>query len=188
MNLGKNIYKYRTQKNMSQGDLAEALDVSRQSVSKWENNNAVQDLDRLVKMASLFEITLDELVTGKKPEPEVIPLPAPSAPAQRPMTVRMVLGVLFFVMAGVSIILSLFSSILTLLLNLPMALLFTIAGILCLLPHSWDAYSICWYGSVLTMPFSILLDLFMGFPLRTLLNLLLIYLCRRWRAQLDAEE
>ena len=36
MNLGERIYALRTQKEMSQGDLAEALEVSRQSISKWE--------------------------------------------------------------------------------------------------------------------------------------------------------
>lgn len=188
MNLGENIYKYRTQRNLSQGDLADALDVSRQSVSKWENNNAVPDLDRLVKMAGLFEITLDELVTGKKPEPEVITLPAPPVPAQRPITLRMILGFLFFIMAGITLVLSLFISLLSLLFSLPLAVQFATAGILCLLPHNWDAYSVCWYGSVLTLPLSILFDIFMGFPLRTAPNLLLIYLCRRWRRALDEEE
>ena len=36
MNLGETIYRLRTERNMSQGDLAEALEVSRQSISKWE--------------------------------------------------------------------------------------------------------------------------------------------------------
>lgn len=36
MGLGEKNYKLRTQKNMSQGDLANALEVSRQSISKWE--------------------------------------------------------------------------------------------------------------------------------------------------------
>lgn len=62
MNLGENIYRLRIEKNLSQGDLADALDVSRQSVSKWENNSAVPELDKLMKMASIFGITLDELV------------------------------------------------------------------------------------------------------------------------------
>lgn len=62
MNLGENIYHHRTGKNMSQGDLAAALDVSRQSVSKWENNIAVPELEKLVRMCELFGITLDELV------------------------------------------------------------------------------------------------------------------------------
>ena len=68
MNLGESIYRLRTARNMSQGDLADALDVSRQSVSKWENNMAVPDLDRLVKLSELFGITLDELVTGRAPQ------------------------------------------------------------------------------------------------------------------------
>lgn len=62
MNLGENIYKFRSANSMSQGDLADALAVSRQSVSKWENNNAVPELDKLIKMAELFGISLDELV------------------------------------------------------------------------------------------------------------------------------
>ena len=53
VNLGENIYKNRTAKNWSQSDLAEALDVSRQSVSKWENNAAMPDLDKLMKMREI---------------------------------------------------------------------------------------------------------------------------------------
>jgi transcriptional regulator with XRE-family HTH domain len=65
MNLGENIHYHRTAQNMSQGDLANALNVSRQSVSKWENNTAVPELDKLLKMSELFSITLDELVRGQ---------------------------------------------------------------------------------------------------------------------------
>ena len=65
MNLGEKIYQLRIEKNMSQGDLAERLDVSRQSVSKWENNTAVPDLDKLIKLCDVFEISLDEL-TGRE--------------------------------------------------------------------------------------------------------------------------
>ena len=68
MNLGENIYKFRSDANMSQTDLANALEVSRQSVSKWENNSAVPDLERLINMSQLFGVTLDELVYGKKEE------------------------------------------------------------------------------------------------------------------------
>lgn len=64
MNLGENIYRLRTEKNMSQGALADALEVSRQSVSKWENNSAVPELEKLMKMGELFGVTLDELVGG----------------------------------------------------------------------------------------------------------------------------
>ena len=69
MNLGENIYRFRTERNMSQGALADALDVSRQSVSKWENNSAIPELDKLIKMSELFGITLDELVGKEMPTP-----------------------------------------------------------------------------------------------------------------------
>lgn len=65
MNLGENIHNYRISNNMSQTDLANALEVSRQSVSKWENNSAQPELDKLCKMSNLFDITLDELVYGR---------------------------------------------------------------------------------------------------------------------------
>lgn len=64
MQLHENIYRLRTARNMSQGDLAEALEVSRQSVSKWETGAAVPELDKLDKMAQLFGVTLDQLVHG----------------------------------------------------------------------------------------------------------------------------
>lgn len=64
MNLGKIIYDLRISKNLSQGDLAELLDVSRQSVSKWETDTAIPDLDKLMKMCDVFGVTLDEL-TGR---------------------------------------------------------------------------------------------------------------------------
>lgn len=66
MNLGERIYKLRTEKNLSQGDLAERLEVSRQSISKWENNNAVPDLEKIIALSEIFEVSLDELVKGKK--------------------------------------------------------------------------------------------------------------------------
>lgn len=73
MNLGENIYRYRTEKNMSQGDLADALDVSRQSVSKWETGSATPELEKLLKMSKLFSISLDELVGEHRPDLEPAP-------------------------------------------------------------------------------------------------------------------
>lgn len=75
MNLGENIYKLRTDHNMSQGDLADALSVSRQSVSKWENNSAVPELEKLIKMSLLFGISLDALVNNEIPS-------SPSSPPE----------------------------------------------------------------------------------------------------------
>lgn len=77
MNLGENIYRLRSQRNMSQGALADALEVSRQSVSKWENNSATPELDKLIKMSELFSVSLDELVGKEAP---VSPAPESTAP------------------------------------------------------------------------------------------------------------
>lgn len=79
MSLGENIYRLRAEKRMSQGDLAEALEVSRQSISKWETDGATPELDKLVRLAELFGVTLDELVTGKRPESLKSDLPARTA-------------------------------------------------------------------------------------------------------------
>lgn len=65
MTLGERIYKLRTEKEMSQGDLADALEVSRQAISKWETSGSVPELDKLVKLSEIFGVSLDELVTGK---------------------------------------------------------------------------------------------------------------------------
>ena len=68
MNLGEKILEMRTKANMSQGDLADVLKVSRQSVSKWETNSSIPELDKLLKMSEIFKISIDELVRGDKDE------------------------------------------------------------------------------------------------------------------------
>lgn len=71
MSLAENIYKFRIEQNMSQLDLADALEVSRQSVSKWETGTAVPELDKLVKMCDLFDVSLDVLVGREAPAPKI---------------------------------------------------------------------------------------------------------------------
>ena len=77
MRLGETIYRLRTEKGMSQGDLAEALSVSRQSVSKWETDGATPDLEKLIKLSELFGISLDTLVKGSEPIPQAEPTHQP---------------------------------------------------------------------------------------------------------------
>ena len=73
MNLGETIYKLRTEKQMSQGELAELLEVSRQSISKWENNSAVPELEKLIRLSEIFAVSLDELVKGEEKSKDVPP-------------------------------------------------------------------------------------------------------------------
>ena len=83
MSLGERICKLRTEKNLSQGDLADALEVSRQSISKWETNGSVPDLDKLVKLSELFDISLDELITGKEKAEQPAATPEIEQPVAR---------------------------------------------------------------------------------------------------------
>lgn len=66
MTIGEKIYKLRTEKNLSQGELSELLEVSRQSVSKWENGAATPDLDKIIKLSEIFGITIDELIKSEE--------------------------------------------------------------------------------------------------------------------------
>ncbi len=87
MNMGEKIYQLRVKRNLSQDDFAEALGVSRQSVSKWENDLSVPELDKLVKISDFFGITLDELIRGEMtpkdaPAPDTARQNAPDAELQ----------------------------------------------------------------------------------------------------------
>ncbi len=62
MGLADNIIKLRKQAGMSQEDLANQLNVSRQAVSKWESGNAVADLDKIIKMSEIFNVSVDLLL------------------------------------------------------------------------------------------------------------------------------
>lgn len=70
MTLAEKLLSLRMEKGLSQEDLAEQIGVSRQSVSKWETGQSVPDLDKIIKLADLFGVTVDELVReGERPRP-----------------------------------------------------------------------------------------------------------------------
>ena len=62
MNLAEKIMNLRRQKGWSQETLAEKLDVTRQSVSKWESAQSVPDLDKILALSELFGVTTDYLL------------------------------------------------------------------------------------------------------------------------------
>lgn len=66
MTIGDRLLKLRKERNLSQEDLANELDVSRQTISKWETNQSVPDFDKIVPLCNYFGITTDELLTGNK--------------------------------------------------------------------------------------------------------------------------
>lgn len=68
MNIGEKLFELRKSKNLSQEEVAEKLNVTRQTVSKWETNQSTPDFDKIVPLCELFEISTDELLRGKKEE------------------------------------------------------------------------------------------------------------------------
>ena len=62
MSIGERIAELREKENMSQGQLAETLEVSRQAVSKWENGTSDPSTSNLCALAKLYGIPVEELL------------------------------------------------------------------------------------------------------------------------------
>ena len=64
MELGKHIKKYRQEKQLSQEELANRIYVTRQTVSNWENDKSYPDVNSLLLLSEIFQISLDRLIKG----------------------------------------------------------------------------------------------------------------------------
>ena len=64
MELGNKIKYYRGEKEFSQEELAERVYVSRQTISNWENNKSYPDINSIVLISEIFEISIDNLIKG----------------------------------------------------------------------------------------------------------------------------
>ena len=68
MDFGKNLqYLRRLSKNLTQEDLAEKLNVSRQTVSKWETGEALPEMDKALELCKIFNCSLDNLFRDVMP-------------------------------------------------------------------------------------------------------------------------
>ena len=65
MLLGEKLKSSRIKKGFSQNDVAEELHISRQSISKWENDISYPDLDNLVKLSTYYQVSTDHLLKEK---------------------------------------------------------------------------------------------------------------------------
>lgn len=70
MKLSERLTELRKEKNLSQAELADALNVSRQSVSLWENGSTVPALDKLQFLAEFYGVTLAELFCSVEERPK----------------------------------------------------------------------------------------------------------------------
>ena len=66
MNLGQRLLELRKSKHLSQEEVAYKLNVTRQTVSKWETDQSTPDFDKIIPLCELYGISPDELLTGKK--------------------------------------------------------------------------------------------------------------------------
>lgn len=64
MSFGENLRFLRTEQGMTQEQFAEKLDVTRQSVSKWESDNGFPELDKILQISRMFDCDLDTLLQG----------------------------------------------------------------------------------------------------------------------------
>ncbi len=147
MSLGTNISRLRQKKGMSQEALAQTLEVSRQSVSKWETDVSVPELEKLLRLAELFDVSLDELIRDIRPRENP---PEPAAPEVRtvyverePAPARRTVGIVLLTAAALAVL------IIGLYIGLPMGLMaaapFVICGMICLFcrrrPGLWCAWA-----------------------------------------------
>ncbi len=77
MTLGERLQKLRKEKGLSQDQMAEALNVSRQAVSKWERDEAIPEIDKIIKLSEIFSISIDSILKEEPQPVEEAPLPNP---------------------------------------------------------------------------------------------------------------
>ena len=69
MNIADRILSLRKVGGLSQEELADKIGVSRQAISKWESAQSLPEIDKIIALAALFEVTTDYILTGAEPKP-----------------------------------------------------------------------------------------------------------------------
>ena len=152
MTLGNRITSLRIKNHMSQGDLAERLNVSRQSVSKWETDTSVPDLDKLIALSNLFEVSLDQLIRGPLSNSDITQSTKTSAdphipqPATTPVTLQNKVGAYCII---ISILLTLLAFLGFGNRFIAVALILFLCGTVCLLA---DRNAMVWITLVIGVP------------------------------------
>ena len=99
MSLGEKLLNLRKEKHLSQEEVADRLNVTRQTVSKWETDQSTPDFDKIMPICELYGITSNELLTGKRVEKSTA-----SNPSKKALGIG--IGVLGYFISLVSIMLS----------------------------------------------------------------------------------
>ena len=104
MTIGERIAKCRKEKNLSQEYIAELLEVSRQAVSKWENDVSAPDTNNLIKLANVFGVSVEYLANGNEDEsPKIVYV-------EKNISILKWIGIVLIAMGGLSCVLSIMYS------------------------------------------------------------------------------
>ncbi len=166
MSLGNKIYEMRIAKKLSQSELADLLDVSRQSVSKWETNAAVPELDKLVKLCDVFEITLDEML-GRHAQEN--PVSQKEENGMKPFGIQKIMGCILLCIAVIGLILTVLLADHSEDLYILIPLLFSVllCALICLCVKRHCGYYCAW--SVLAS-FTVLTPNLVNFPMMSVIG------------------
>ena len=166
--IGERIYDLRNRNNMSQGNLADKLDVSRQTISKWENNMCLPEAEKLLQLSEIFGVSIDYILKGEaEPQPSQEPIyiyvKDPEGAKYDEKTLRKYAGLVLSAVCGVLTIIFALESSIFILLTAPMTVLGVLLAINLkhpVLVFSWLLYAVVmvaapYYTSVTFLPHAI---------------------------------
>jgi transcriptional regulator with XRE-family HTH domain len=96
MSLGQRLIELRKTKQLSQEEVEERLNVTRQTVSKWETDQSSPEFDKILPLCELYEVSTDELLTGRKEEEEEKEIFSNPVDNNKKRTIGLVLGILLY--------------------------------------------------------------------------------------------
>ena len=97
MDIGNKLYELRKSKNLSQEELADKLNVTRQTISKWETNQSTPDFDKIIPLCEIYGISADELLNGVKQEK--IETPIDNSNKRKKRAIGISIGIFTYVIA-----------------------------------------------------------------------------------------
>ena len=148
MTLGENLKRLRTEKGLSQEEVAGQLFLSRQTISKWENNLAEPGVENLKALARLYGVSLDQLLLAEStgapedtPRQEEEPAPSPASWSRGDRDYLIWLAVLSLYTLGIGVFTSMaYSSV-----SIPFSLVAMVVGVWVRYPAMWVVI-VCLFG------------------------------------------
>ncbi len=109
MEFSEQIKKIRIKYHLNQEDMAKALHVSIQTISSWENDRNLPDLEMVVTISKLYQVSLDQLIIGKNMESKLIKDGSENRRTKMNLvliviaTILLLIGIICFIIKGLSV-------------------------------------------------------------------------------------